>query len=68
MASLMILFKAVLRFGVSEARRPTNLAPVAAQSSSASCSKRRPCEAMFGPVMMKPAAMLPLDDGSAPVS
>lgn len=65
-ASRMIFFRAAFRFGASDARRRTNLArpaapaEEAAQSRSASCSNSRSWEAVFlGPVMMKPAGILP---------
>ena len=59
-ASRMIFFSAALRFGTSDARSRTKRARVAVQSCSANCSNRRSWEAIFGPVMMKPAGILSL--------
>jgi hypothetical protein len=49
-----------LRLGASDARSRTKRARVAVQSCSASCSNKRSWEAIFGPVMMKPAGILSL--------
>jgi len=57
----MIFFKAALRFGASDARSRTNLAWVAVHTRSASCPNSKSWEAMLGPVMMKPAVILPLE-------
>jgi hypothetical protein len=60
----MIFFNAALRLGASEARSRTKLGCDAAESRSASCSNSRSWEAILGPVVMKPAVILPLNVGS----